>query len=119
MGAKLKVGEPLFSWFFQPPLGGQRGLLMIRDDHPGPDYVQTPFVLETVSQVLQTVEAKLPGDIHLAALGIFIRHIDELWIQIEVDLGRRWTRKDPGQLGLRQETLDTLWRQRETGGADA
>ena len=45
-------GAAQIGWFWQPPIDGQPGLLMVVDMHPGPGHPDIPMVIETMAQVL-------------------------------------------------------------------
>ncbi len=100
-----------FSWFWQPPLEGEPGLMMIVDDHPGPQSIDVAFVGEDIVEVIQDVESKIPTDVHLFQLRIYVRDIFGLWVQLEANiLGRQINRKAPD---FSQGELEQLWAARE------
>lgn len=100
-----------FAWFWQPPLGGQPGLMMIVDTHPGPEAIGVKFVGEDIVAVMQDVESKIPTDVQLYQLRIFVRDIFGLWSQLEFNvLGRQFQRMPPS---FTQGELAELWDARE------
>lgn len=103
---------PVFSWFFQPPIAGEPGLIMIRDDHPGPSSPEIPFVLEDVDAVILEIESKIPKDLHLPAFRIYIKGVlSNDWVETSVDLTRRRSRIRPATVPW--GNLEELWAQRE------
>lgn len=102
---------PVFGWFFQPPINGQPGLIMVVDMHPGPNSPHVPFVMERVGDVLIDVESHLPKDLHLFQHRIFMRDVAHLWAQIHVEaMPRHWRVVAPT---VRQSELHELWLSRE------
>jgi hypothetical protein len=96
-----------FDWFWQPPLSGEPGIMMIVDTHPGPDAVAVPFVAEDLNNVLLVCESRIPQDVHLYQLRIYVRDILDVWIQIEFTLlGRSYTKKAPD---FSQGDLEQVW----------
>lgn len=101
----------LFSWFWQPPIDGQPGLMMIVDDHPGPQAPGVAFIGEDIVEILQDIESKIPKDVQLYQLRIYARNIFGLWVQLEANiLGRQINRKAPE---FSQGELAQLWEARE------
>ena len=91
--------------------GGGVGLTMIVDTHPGPEAIGVKFVGEDIVAVMQDVESKLPTDVQLYQLRIYVRDIFGLWIQLEFNiLGRQFTKKTPD---FSQGELAQLWDARE------
>ena len=101
-----------FDWFWQPPLAGEPGIIMIRDTHPGPDQASVPMVAEDLNNVLLTVESRLAADVHLFQLRIYARDILGIWVQIDFNvLGRTFTKKEPD---FSQADLEGVWDNHET-----
>ena len=110
------MSSPTIAWFWQPPLAGDPGFLMIRDEHPGPDHPEVPLLPEAFLVALQEVEAQLPQDIGLERLRIFARDIFGLWIELRVaptSQGRVVKKRDPT---IPDAQLEELWDQRERAG---
>ena len=104
------MSKPVYSWFWQPPLDGKPGLLMIVDNHPDPRETGIPVVLERLKDVIPEIEVKLPMDINLGALSIFLRDPTEHWYQITVNpMNRRFTTSRPT---FKQGELAELWESR-------
>lgn len=101
-----------FDWFWQPPLAGEPGIIMIVDTHPGPDQASVPMVAEDLNNVLLTVESRIAADVHLFQLRIYVRDILGIWIQIAFNvLGRTFTKKEPD---FSQGDLEGVWDNHET-----
>jgi hypothetical protein len=104
------VSNASFDWFWHPPREGKPGLLMIRDTHPGPAFPDIAFVTEDMKGVLEYIESRLPPEIHLPALRIYVRDMIGLWIQIQMTvLNRRFDLRDPD---LADSDLNVLWESR-------
>lgn len=102
--------DPNYSWFWQPPMDGKPGLMMIVDNHPGPNRPEVPLVLEGIREVLAEVEAQIPNDVHLAALQIFHRDPTGRWHQIIVNpINRTFMTSRPD---AQQGALEELWESR-------
>ena len=102
-----------FDWFWQPPQLGQPGILMIVDTHPGPEEPGVPFVQEDINNVLLYVESRIPRDVHLYQLRIYIKDVFGLWNEIEFPLiqgTRRFRRKSPE---FSQASLSEIWENHE------
>lgn len=98
-----------FDWFWQPPQLGQPGIMMIVDAHPGPDDLETPFVQEDIGNVLLYCEARIPKDVHLFQLKIYVKDILEHWTEIEFSIlnnARRFKTKLPE---FSQGSLSEIW----------
>lgn len=96
-----------FEWFWQPPMAGDPGILMIVDSHPGPRAPEIPFVAEDLKTILASIETRIPADVHLYQLRIYARDIFKLWIQIEFNvLSRAFTKKAPD---FSQGDLEQVW----------
>ena len=96
-----------FEWFWQPPMTGEPGILMIVDTHPGPQAPDVPFVAEDLKAILEGIETRIPTDVHLHQLRIYARDIFKLWIQLEFNiLGRQFTKTAPD---FSQEDLERVW----------
>ena len=105
------MSDASFDWFWRPPQEGQPGLMMIRDTHPGPHAPDVKFVTEDLKGVLHYCESRLPTDIHLPALRIFVCDMLGLWLQVQTNvLSRHFTTGDPE---LSDQDLNTLWEARE------
>jgi hypothetical protein len=100
-----------YSWFWQPPLDGKPGLMMIVDEHPGPDRPDVPLLLEQLKTVLHEIEAKLPADVGFHQLRIYIREPIGAWFQIHFTvLNRRFQMTAPD---FPQASLCELWDSRQ------
>jgi hypothetical protein len=98
-----------FEWFWQPPQLGDPGIMMIVDTHPGPHDLETPFVQEDIGNVLLACESRIPTDVHLFQLRIYVKDIIGLWVEIEftlVDSARRFKMKAPT---FGQSQLSEVW----------
>lgn len=106
------ISAASFDWFWQPPLDGDPGIIMIRDTHPGPDAVGLPFVGEDLENVLLTVESRIPPDVHLHELRVYARDVLGLWVELAFNcLGRQFTKKTPA---FSQGDLEAVWNNHET-----
>lgn len=104
------MSEAVYSWFWQPPLEGDPGLMMIVDNHPGPDRREIPLVVEELKTILHAVEAQIPIDISLFQLRIYSREPTGFWFEILFDgTSRRFMTKKPD---FSQADLDRLWEAR-------
>ena len=65
------VDDVAFNWFWQPPVDGQPGLIMIVDEHPGVDHPEIRFVTEAIADVIRNIEARIPKDSHLFQFKIY------------------------------------------------
>lgn len=99
-----------YSWFWQPSLDGKPGLLMIVDNHPGPQRTDVKMVLECLTDVVLEIESKLPREINLGTLKIFCREPQESWFEIAVDPISRQV--DLGRPEIPQGELAMLWEAR-------
>ncbi len=102
-----------FDWFWQPPQLGQPGIMMIVDTHPGPHEPGVPFVQEDINNVLLYCESKIPKDVQLYQLRIYVKDVFGLWNEIEFPLirgGRRFRRKTPE---FSQASLSEIWENHE------
>ena len=101
-----------YSWFWQPSLEAQPGLMMIVDEHPGPDRPDVPLLLEELKTIFLEIEAQLPNDIQLHQLRIYIREpMGGGWFQIVFTvLNRRFQMKTPD---FSQAALCELWDSRQ------
>lgn len=101
-----------FDWFWQPPMEGEPGIIMIVDTHPGPDAVGIPTVGQDLKNVILSVEARIPADVHLYQLRIYVRDILGLWIRLEFTiLNRYFTKKEPD---FSQGDLEQVWDNHES-----
>ena len=82
--------QTVYSWFWQPPIGGQPGLMMIVDNHPGPDNPEISFVSESLAGVLFEIESKLPNNIAFFHLRIYVRDPFSHWFRVIVNDSRRF-----------------------------
>ncbi len=105
------MDDVAFNWFWQPPVAGDPGLIMIVDIHPGTDHPEIRFVVEAVADVLRHIEARIPKDLHLYQFRIYARDIFKLWIQIDVAPVRRNYRIRTPQVS--QGDLSELWDSRD------
>ena len=93
-------------------MAGDPGIIMIVDTHPGSHAVDVPLVQEDLKNVLLTVEGRIPSDVHLYQLRIYVRSIFLLWSQIEFTiLGRQFQVKIPD---FSQPDLAQVWDNHET-----
>lgn len=107
------TGVAQIAWFWQPPIDGQPGLLMIVDLHPGPEYPGVPFVFDDLPAVMLHVEFQLPKDIGLQQLRIYVKDILGVWVEVAfTGLNRRFKNRRP-KVG--QPALEQLWWSRDTG----
>lgn len=98
-----------FDWFWQPPMSGDPGIMMIVDTHPGPEAPEIPFVQEDINNVLLYCESRIPTDVQLFQLKIYVKDIFGLWNELEFSLiqgGRRFRRKAPE---FSQASLSEVW----------
>ncbi len=101
------MDDVAFNWFWQPPVDGQPGLIMIIDDHPGADHPEIRFVTEAIQDVLQHIEARIAKDLHLSRFRIYARDIFGLWIMIDVvSISREYRLRTPK---INQGHLSELW----------
>ena len=115
----MSVERIPFSWFFQPPLSGDPGLLMIVDRHPGPEHPELEFITEpgNLKLVLEAIEAQIPKDLQLYQFRIYARDPFGLWVQIQVPImARQFSLKSPD---FSQGELQELWNAREEAGGSA
>lgn len=102
--------DAAYSWFWQPPLEGQPGLMMVVDNHPGPNRPDVPLVVEELKTILHEVESQLPIDVGLFQLQIYSREPTGFWFEILFDgASRRFMTKKPD---FQQAELDQLWEAR-------
>ncbi len=95
------------AWFWQPPIDGQPGLLMVVDMHPGPDHPEIPQAIETLPEVLVECESQMPPEIELHTLRIYVRDVAGFWMEVEMNaLNRRFKSKIPA---LPDKQLTDLW----------
>jgi hypothetical protein len=101
----------LFDWFWQPPLNGSPGLIMVADMHPGPEAISVPFVLEDIKAVLLWIEARIDKSLSFHSFRLYMRDPIGIWGEVKFnDPGAR--RFTLGQPEARQDTLNELWDQR-------
>jgi hypothetical protein len=98
----------VFDWFWQPPIDGQPGLIMVADTHPGPEAIDVPFVLEDLANVLLWIEARIDKSLSLHSFRIYMRDPIGLWGETKFnDPGsRKYTVSKPD---ARQAGLSELW----------
>jgi hypothetical protein len=101
----------LFDWFWQPPINGSPGLIMVADMHPGPEAIDVPFVLEDIQAVLLWVEARIDKSLTLHSFRVYTRDPIGIWGEVAFnDPGSRlFTLRQPD---ARQDSLVELWEQR-------
>ena len=109
-----------FDWFWQPPMSGDPGIIMIVDTHPGPHDFETQFIQEDINNVLLYIEERIPKDVQLFQLRIYAKDIFGLWIQIKFSIlnqERRFTTDIPD---FTQAELAQVWDNHEAraGRAD-
>lgn len=98
-----------FDWFWQPPMSGDPGIIMIVDTHPGPHDFETKFIQEDINNVLLYIESRIPLDIQLFQLRIYAKDIFGLWVEIEFSIlssARRFKMKAPE---FSQASLSEIW----------
>lgn len=98
-----------FDWFWQPPALGDPGIMMIVDTHPGPHDDETPFVQEDIGNVLLACESRIPKDVQLYQLRIYVKDIIGIWVEIEfsvLNTARTFKMKNP-EFG--QSALSEVW----------
>ena len=103
-----------FDWFWQPPMSGDPGIVMIVDTHPGPGATDVPFINDDFNNVLQYVESRIPKDVQLYQLRIYTRNIFGFWNEIHftlIDGGRRFRTKRPE---FSQGSLSEIWDNHES-----
>ncbi len=84
---------------------------MIVDEHPGPDRPDVPLLLEELKTTLLEIEAKLPNDVQLYQLRIYIREPIGAWFQaVFTVLNRRFQMQKPN---FSQADLCELWDSRQ------
>ena len=108
------TAQASFDWFWQPPMSGEPGIVMIVDTHPGPEDLVTPFIQEDINAVLLDIETRIPKDVELYQLRIYAKDIFGLWIQIEFSIvaaGRRFRTKAPE---FSQASLAEIWDNHES-----
>lgn len=101
------MDDVAFNWFWQPPVDGQPGLIMLVDIHPGKDHPEIRFVVEAIADTLTHIEARIAKDLQLYQFRIYARDIFERWIQIEVGPIRRDYRLRSPKVS--QGHLSELW----------
>ncbi len=109
------TSDAAFDWFWQPPLSGDPGIIMIVEKHPGPHQPEIPFIHEDTVNVLSTIEGRIPEDVHLFQLRIYYRDVFHLWTQVTMTGQSRAFRK--GKPDFAQGDLEQLWKNHETAGA--
>lgn len=103
--------DSVFQWFWQPPLNGQPGLIMVADMHPGPEAVDVPFVIEDLQNVLLSIEARIDKGFTLHSFRIYMRDVLNHWGEIAFkDTGSRKYIISP--IAAEQRVLSELWDQR-------
>ncbi len=100
-----------FDWFWQPPMSGEPGILMIRDTHPGPEATAVPMVAEDLNNVVLVCESHIAKDVQLCQLRVYVRDVLGVWIQLEFNvLGRSYEKKIPD---FEQGDLEGVWQNHE------
>ena len=74
--------DSVFQWFWQPPINGQPGLIMVADYHPGPEAIDVPFVIEDLGNVLLWIEARIDKALTLHMFKIYTRDVMNHWGQV-------------------------------------
>lgn len=105
------MSDPLYRWFWQPPLDGQPGLMMIIDDHPGPDHPDIPMVTENLAMTIRKIESQIPGYVGLFQLHIYCLDIAGLWFQVCVHPETRQYKLNRPDIS--QGECQRLWDMRE------
>ena len=101
-----------FDWFWQPPLGGEPGIMMIRDTHPGPAATAVPLVAEDLNNVVLVCESGIAKEVQLCQLRVYVRDLLGVWIQLEFNvLGRQYQQLAPD---FDQGDLEMVWDNHET-----
>lgn len=96
-----------FDWFWQPPQGGEPGIMMIRDTHPGPEATAVPLVLEDLNNVVLVCESRIAKDVQLCQLRVYVRDLLGVWVQLEFNvLGRQYQKLAPD---FEQADLEKVW----------
>lgn len=101
------MDDVAFNWFWQPPVDGQPGLIMLRDEHPGPDHPEIRFITEAIQDVLRHIEARIAKDLQLFQFRIYARDVYDRWIEIVVAPVRRNYRLRSPRVS--QAHLSELW----------
>ena len=100
-----------FDWFWQPPINGQPGLIMIVDQHPGPEYPEAKFVFEVLDRVLLLVESQIDKALTLNQFSIFIKDHARAWHEVEFPYANA-RRFRVTKLTVPPAHLSELWDQR-------
>ncbi len=101
------MDDVAFNWFWQPPVDGQPGLIMLTDDHPGVDHPEIRFVTEAIADVVRHIEGGIPKYFNLFQFKIYARDIFGRWIHIEVaPIARNYRLRTPK---VSQADLASLW----------
>lgn len=103
------TSQASFDWFWQPPMSGDPGILMIVDTHPGPEDLQTKFIQEDINNVLLSIESQLPADVQLYQLRIYAKDIFGIWIRIEFSLVSSERRFKTIKPDFSQGQLSEVW----------
>lgn len=101
------MDDVVFNWFWQPPVDGQPGLIMLDENHPGPDQPEIRFITEAIQDVLAHIEARIAGDLRLFQFRIYARDVYTRWIEIVVAPARRNYRLRTPRVS--QSHLSELW----------
>ncbi len=100
--------DSVFQWFWQPPINGQPGIIMVADYHPGPEAIEVPFVIEDLDNVLTWVEARIDPTLTLHMFRIYMRDVLNHWGQIAFkDTASRKYIITPTE--IQQAELSELW----------
>lgn len=101
------MDDVAFNWFWQPPIDGQPGLIMIVDEHPGLEHPEIRFVTEAIADTIRNIEGRIPKDSHLFQFKIYARDIFGRWIHIDVaPIARNYRLRTPK---VSQADLASLW----------
>lgn len=79
------MDDVAFNWFWQPPIDGQPGLIMITDEHPGTEHPEIRFITEAIADVLAHVQARIASDLRLPQFRVYVRDIFGGWFQVTIE----------------------------------
>lgn len=79
------MDDVVFDWFWQPPIDGQPGLIMLTDEHPGAEHPEIRFITEAIADVLAHVQSRIARDLRLHQFRVYARDIFGGWMQITVE----------------------------------
>ena len=105
------TSDASFDWFWQPPMEGEPGIMMIRDTHPGPAATAVPLVAEDLNNVVLVCESRIGKDVQLCQLRVYVRDVLGVWVQLEFNvLGRQYQKLLPD---FEQADLEQVWENHE------